>query len=281
MADKFPAPTLVREEALWSAGVRSLAGIDEAGRGALAGPVAAAAVVLPAHAKLAGVWTQVRDSKLLSPGERETLESLIQCEAAAWAIGSASAEEVDRFGVAAATRKAMTVAIRALSVEPEHLLIDWVRLPDVSIGQSCWAKADRDSVSVAAASILAKVWRDRLLIEMDAVYPAYGFAAHKGYGTAAHRAALALHGPCAAHRRTFAPVAQCRSLFDTRDSSGAPATAPDASGRHDVAIARRRAPRPGTRRRRAGARRASGCRADGRGAQLALSRRRAGHHRPR
>lgn len=214
MAAAEHTPDLTREKALWAVGCHHVAGIDEAGRGALAGPVVAAAVVLPQYASVAGVWTQVRDSKLLSPKRRESLEADIRSQAAAWAVGRASAAEVDRSGVAAATRVAMTRAIHALDVEPSHLLIDWVRLPDVGIAQTSWAKADRHSVSVAAASILAKVHRDRLLMDIDPEYPAYGFYRHKGYGTARHLAALSEHGPCPEHRLSFAPVAQCRSLFD-------------------------------------------------------------------
>jgi ribonuclease HII len=212
-------PDLTREQALWSAGSRWVAGLDEAGRGALAGPVVAGVVVLPPHSSCAGAWRQVRDSKLLSPAERERLEILIRTEAAACAIGAVSADEVDRCGIAAATRMAMACALDALPMRADHLLIDWVHLPEVDIPQTSWAKADMVSVSVAAASILAKVGRDRLLVEMDAAYPAYGFARHKGYGTEQHRVALAEHGPCAMHRMSFAPVAQCRSLFDLEDAS--------------------------------------------------------------
>ena len=208
-------PNLIREQALWTAGMRWVAGLDEAGRGALAGPVVAGVVVLPPHSTFAGVWTQVRDSKLLTAAERARLEILIRAESAACAVGAVSADKVDRYGIAEATRMAMARALDALPMRAEHLLIDWVQLPAVDIPQTAWAKADMVSVSVAAASILAKAGRDRILVEMDAVYPAYGFARHKGYGTEQHRAALAEHGPCAVHRLSFAPVAQCRSLFDT------------------------------------------------------------------
>lgn len=214
MATTSPIPDLAREQALWATGTRWVAGVDEAGRGALAGPVVAGAVVLPPNAKLSGVWTRVRDSKLLTAAERENLQIQIQSEAAAWAIGAASAQEVDRIGIAPATRMAMTIALEALELHVQHLLIDWVRLPAVAIPQTSWAKADRDSVSVAAASILAKTGRDRILVELDVAYPTYGFARHKGYGTEQHRKALAEHGPCAEHRFTFAPVARHRSLFE-------------------------------------------------------------------
>ncbi len=177
-----PAPDLTRERALWQAGIPFVAGIDEAGRGALAGPVIAAAVIVPAGADFAGVWRAVRDSKLLRAGVRTTLAAEIRQCAAAWAVGAGSAEEIDRLGVAVATRLAMRRAVEGLACAPGHLLVDWVKLPQINLPQTCWAKADQQSVSVAAASILAKVHRDDLMIELDAVYPAYGFARHKGYG---------------------------------------------------------------------------------------------------
>ena len=214
MAQKT-CPNLQREERLWNDGCSFVAGVDEAGRGALAGPVVAAAVIVASDSRLEGVWRLVKDSKLLSPAQREHLEPQIREEALGWSVGEASADEIDRHGIAAATRSAMQRAIEGLPERPEHLLIDWVRLPALTIAQTCWAKADRDSVSVAAASILAKVHRDRLLCELDSDYPEYGFAAHKGYGTAQHRSAISRFGPCPVHRFTFAPVAQHKSLFDS------------------------------------------------------------------
>lgn len=207
-------PNLSREESLWAAGIEWVAGVDEAGRGALAGPVVAATVILRRNTPLAGLWSEVRDSKVLSAAAREALEQEIQALSAAWAVGSATVTEIDKFGVAVAARLAMGRAVAELKPQPQHLLIDWECLPEVRIEQTNWAKADLDSVSVAAASILAKVWRDRLLVELDAVYPAFGFAQHKGYATEHHRNSLAIHGPCPEHRLSFAPVAQCRSLFD-------------------------------------------------------------------
>lgn len=207
-------PDLTREVALWRVGARIVAGIDEAGRGALAGPVVAAAVVVPTHAAQDGIWRLVHDSKLLSAQVRIDLEAEIKRNALAWAIGASDAAEIDAIGVASATRLAMSRAIEALAVRPAHLLIDWVRLPQINIAQTCWPKADQCSVSVAAASILAKVHRDRLMIAMDTAYPQYGFAANKGYGAPHHLAALQRFGPCPEHRRTFAPIAQTRTLFD-------------------------------------------------------------------
>ncbi len=216
MAQKNPvndqnAPNLQREEALWKSGHIQVAGIDEAGRGALAGPVVAAALVLPVNTNLAGVWTQVRDSKLLTPKARESLEPAIQAGAQSWATGQATPAEIDRLGIAPATRLAMSRAIDSLACKPDHLLIDWVKLDEVDIPQTSWPKADRYCVSVAAASILAKVHRDRILCDLGREYPDYGLEKHKGYGTEAHRSALAKVGPCPEHRFTFRPVAEVRT----------------------------------------------------------------------
>ena len=206
-------PTFEHEYRLWGSGCRGVAGLDEAGRGALAGPVVAAAVVVdPASAHLP-LWGELRDSKLLSPRQRATLAPEIQAAALCWAVGTTSAQEIDRIGIAAATRQAMQTAVASLSPQPQHLLIDWVRLPQVSIAQFSCAKADQLIVSVAAASILAKVHRDALMTALDHVYPEYGFAGHKGYGAQAHLAALAAHGPCPEHRHSFAPIAGTQDLF--------------------------------------------------------------------
>ena len=204
----LPHPTFARESQLWQAGFVRVAGVDEAGRGALAGPVVAAAVIVPAHAPLTGIWASVYDSKLLTPQSRSALEGEIQQAALAWGIGSSSAASIDQIGIAAATRQAMQAAIAALHPLPDHLLIDWVRLPQIDLPQASYSKADRDIVAVAAASILAKVYRDRLLTQLHEVYPHYGFAQHKGYGAPAHLAALVAHGPCPEHRHSFAPLAQ-------------------------------------------------------------------------
>jgi ribonuclease HII len=231
MINSSQAPDLKREQALWAGGVRWVAGVDEAGRGALAGPVIAGAVVLPPDANLAGIWTQVRDSKLLTAAERDKLERQIKSKVAAWALGVASADLVDRCGIVYATQKAMVAALGNLAIQAQHVLIDWVRLPTLATPQTSWAKADRDSVSVAAASILAKTGRDKILVAMDASYPGYGFAQHKGYGTQLHRNALAKYGPCEEHRFTFAPVAQYRSLFDSALMQGRSREEQDAGGK--------------------------------------------------
>lgn len=194
------------EQALWAQGVRWVAGLDEAGRGALAGPVVAAAVVV--RQTTCDVWGAVRDSKLLSPAQRSVLAAAVKTEAAAWGIGVVDAAVIDAIGIAAATRQAMQQALAVLTCRPDHLLIDWVHLPQVATPQTVQPKADRTMVSVAAASILAKVHRDQLMDRYDLDYAGYGFAAHKGYGVAAHLAALQASGPCPIHRFTFAPLAR-------------------------------------------------------------------------
>lgn len=206
---KIP-PTFVEEARLWATGYRYVAGLDEAGRGALAGPVVAAAVIVPRASRLAGVWTEVRDSKLLRPAAREALVAPIQHAAEAWGVGIIPASVIDEIGIAPATRRAMLAALAALKTSPDYLLIDWVKLPEAALPQTCVPKADLNMASVAAASILAKVTRDRLMVEMTARFPAYGFDGHKGYGAARHLAALREHGPCPEHRHSFAPVATLR-----------------------------------------------------------------------
>lgn len=180
-------------------GYRRVAGIDEVGRGCLAGPVVAAAVVFEGRPRLEGL----RDSKRLSARGRERWAEILRREAAAWAIGEAAAVEVDELNVLEATRLAMTRAVGALALRPDLLLIDAVRLPRVAVSQWALVRGDERSLSIAAASVIAKVQRDEFMRRMDAVYPRYRFASHKGYGTAAHRRAVALWGPCVLHRLTF------------------------------------------------------------------------------
>lgn len=199
-------PGLSEERRLWRAGCERVAGLDEAGRGAWAGPVVAAAVILPHISARHPLLHTVRDSKLLSPAQRETLFPLICQTAVAWGVGQASHIEIDALGIVPATRLAMMRAIQALIAPPDALLIDAVTLPAVSLRQRVLYHADTLCLSVAAASILAKVTRDRLLVELDGQYPGYGLAAHKGYGTAAHRQALAAKGVLPIHRFTYRPV---------------------------------------------------------------------------
>ncbi len=184
-----------------------VAGLDEAGRGPLAGPVVAAAVILPPEDCYPVV---LRDSKKLSPVRREAAyEFLVDLPGCAIGVGIVEAEEIDRINILQATRQAMLAAIRALPVIPAALLIDALSLPGTEIAQRGLIRGESASVSIAAASIVAKVTRDRMMIEADCRYPDYGFARHKGYGTRRHLAALAEHGPTPLHRRTFRPVREC------------------------------------------------------------------------
>ncbi|HMA32583.1 MAG TPA: ribonuclease HII [Casimicrobiaceae bacterium] len=181
-----------------------VAGIDEAGRGPLAGPVVAAAVILDPARPVEGL----RDSKLLSPQRRERLAVEIRARAIAWAIAECSVVEIDALNILQATLLAMRRAVDALQIVPAQALVDGDRCPDLVCPVRAIVKGDRDIAVIGAASILAKTARDAMLLALDQQYPVYGFARHKGYGTPEHLAALDLHGPCPAHRRSFAPVAQ-------------------------------------------------------------------------
>lgn len=176
-----------------------ICGIDEAGRGPLAGPVVAAAAVLPKDCQI----FYLNDSKKLSEKKRDLLFAEIKEKAVAYGIGIVSPQVIDEINILQATYEAMRQAISQLNVIPEILLNDAVTIPGVDIMQVPIVKGDAKSVSIAAASILAKVTRDRMMMEYDQIYPEYGFAKHKGYGTAAHIAALKEYGPCPIHRRTF------------------------------------------------------------------------------
>ena len=207
-------PTLEFEEALWKQGFFHVAGIDEAGRGCWAGPVTAGAVILPADAEMLSVLKGARDSKMMTPAERERMYSVITEHALTWAVGEADNAEIDRVGILNATKNAMKRAIAALDPEPAHLLIDYVRLRDVTIPQTGIKHGDAVSLSIACASILAKVTRDRWMTETAArLYPEYGFDRHKGYGTKQHQAALAEYGPCPLHRLSFKPLRSDDMLF--------------------------------------------------------------------
>ena len=202
--------SLAFETELWSAGYRHVAGADEVGRGAWAGPVVAAAVILPVDERSLGLLLgTVDDSKKLTPRTRERLFDVISAHAEAIGVGSASAEEIDAVGIAQANRLALARAIGHLSVQPDFVLLDFFTLPQLQLPQRGIPHGDALSLTIAAASIIAKVTRDRWMIEQDDSRPGYGFARHKGYGTAMHRVALAALGPCVLHRRSFAPVACC------------------------------------------------------------------------
>jgi ribonuclease HII len=199
-----PSPDLTFEMNLWNQGVRFIAGVDEAGRGALAGPVAAGAVILPADPELMARLSGVRDSKQMTPAARQLWAEQLHVVACGCAVGYASNQEIDALGIVPATRLAVQRALEALPMQPQHLLVDYLNLPNTSIPQTSLVQGDRRSLSIAAASILAKTGRDALLRRLDKEIPGYGFAQHKGYGTSAHRQALAQLGPSPVHRRSFA-----------------------------------------------------------------------------
>jgi ribonuclease HII len=200
-------PDLREEMALYKQGYRLVAGLDEAGRGSWAGPVVAGAVVLPLdHAGLEQALDGVRDSKELDPLERERLYDVIQTKALAVGVGMVPPDRIDDLGIVPATKEAMALAIAQLHCPPDFLLVDFLRLPRLDYPQKSIAHGDALSLSIAAASIIAKVSRDRLMVELDGRYPGYGFASHKGYGTPQHRAALDRRGPSPIHRFSYAPV---------------------------------------------------------------------------
>lgn len=205
-------PNLSLELPLWQGGVNRLAGLDEAGRGAWAGPVAAAAVILPVDQTILQALHGVRDSKQMTALQRSHWAERIREMAVAWGVGMSSNQEIDALGIVRATRLAMQRALQALKVSPQHLLIDALRLPEIELPQTSLPHGDAISLSIAAASVLAKTARDVLMVELDNQYPGYGFARHKGYGTAAHSAALHRRGACALHRFSFAPLKQSNQI---------------------------------------------------------------------
>jgi len=200
------APTLEFELALWQLGIVHVAGIDEAGRGALSGPVAAAAVILPPDGSIAITLEGVRDSKTMTPAQRESWSCCIRDVALAWSLGFSSPAEIDALGIVPATCLAAQRALAELEPPAEHLLLDYLLLPEVSLPQTALVKGDQRSLSIAAASVIAKTGRDAILVELDDQYPGYGFAAHKGYGTKFHREAIQKLGPSPVHRLSFAPL---------------------------------------------------------------------------
>jgi ribonuclease HII len=200
-------PSFKEEKLLRAQGYLTIAGVDEAGRGALMGPVVAAAVILPDNIRAR--WKErVRDSKQLRPRERETLYEYIKEKAIAIGTGAASNEEIDTVGIARATRLAMLAAIRQLKPEPQYILIDYYSLPETPLPNRGITYGDGLCFTIACASIIAKVTRDRLVTAMAEEYPDYGFDGHKGYGTRRHIECLWLKGPCPLHRRTFRPVSE-------------------------------------------------------------------------
>ena len=196
-------PDFEFEAELWSRGFTVVAGIDEAGRGALAGPLAAAAVIFQPDRQLSEKLSGVRDSKMMSPSQREIWAARLPEMVQAYAIAFASSQEIDQIGILPATCLAMKRSIDGLLLTPQHLLVDYLKISDCQTPQTPLVKGDARSLSIAAASIFAKVARDQRMRDLDSEYPGYGFAQHKGYGTTAHRKALADLGPSPAHRRSF------------------------------------------------------------------------------
>ena len=197
--ENYPAEIQQLEPTLRQQGYQRIAGIDEAGRGALAGPVVAAAVILAADCQLSGVT----DSKQLTPKKRAELFDEIRHAAVAVGVGHVDNEEIDRINILQATMGAMAQAIAQITPAPDYALIDGTHLPEISLPAEAIPKGDTLIQSIAAASIIAKVTRDRLMVELDEIYPGYGFQVHKGYGTLLHRQAIAQLGPCPIHRRSF------------------------------------------------------------------------------
>ena len=197
-------PSLEFETQLWTAGLVYVAGIDEVGRGALAGPVYAAAVILPIRDHIHHELQGVRDSKQMSPVEREFWAPIIREKAVAFALGRATSKEIDRYGIVPATHLAGRRALKNLEQVPEHLLLDFITLRKVALPQTAMVAGDARCLSIAAASVVAKVARDAELTQLDRRFPGYGFASHKGYATDEHFEAIRTLGPCVQHRLSWA-----------------------------------------------------------------------------
>ncbi|MCL5291779.1 MAG: ribonuclease HII [Actinobacteria bacterium] len=199
---------LTFEGRLWESGFYLVAGVDEAGRGALAGPLIAAAAILPKGCELAGL----DDSKLLTPASRERLYGEITATAVAWSVVGVEHEEIDRHGLQRANLVALERSIEDLSVEPDFVLSDAFPLRNLEKPRLAVIKGDQLSLTVAAASIIAKVTRDRIMVDYHQLYPVYRFDEHKGYSTPLHKSLIREHGPCPIHRRSFAPVSEACQL---------------------------------------------------------------------
>lgn len=207
-------PNLDYENKLWEQGLVLVAGVDEAGRGALAGPVAAGAVVF--NTNLIDIQNQlsgVRDSKALAAKEREEWAKIIKNIALAWGVGFVTPHEIDQCGIVQATHLAAKRALEQLGITPQHLLVDYLCLSVADIPQTTLIKGDARALSIASAAILAKTSRDAVMVGLDNAFPEYGFAQNKGYGTRSHRAAIEALGPCCHHRRTFSPISNFDGLF--------------------------------------------------------------------
>jgi ribonuclease HII len=200
------------ERVLWRAGIERIAGVDEVGIGPLAGPVIAAAVMFPPHAELSGI----DDSKRLDPAEREAAEWRIRAAAVAVGIGCVQVADIDSVNIYHAGLLAMRRAVEALPVAPQHVLVDARSIPGVDVPQNCFNKGDGINFSIAAASIVAKTHRDRLMDELACEYPEYGFERHKGYSTPEHQEAIRRHGPCAIHRKSFTFIRELCGEYSAR-----------------------------------------------------------------
>lgn len=196
-------PGLSLEQELWQRGAKLVGGVDEAGRGALAGPVLAGVVILPNLPRLEDTLSGVRDSKQMTPRQRGVWALKIKEIALAWAVGAASAEEIDAIGILPATRLAVTRAIQSLARHPDFLLMDYLPWPGLSFPHRMMPKGEQQSLSIACASVLAKTSRDSEMERLEEQYPGYGLSKHKGYGTALHCAAILQKGHSPIHRRTF------------------------------------------------------------------------------
>lgn len=208
-----PRPPMLRHErTAWSSGHLRVAGLDEAGRGPLAGPVIAAAVHIDRtllEAEEHGLWAGLNDSKQLTARSRDIFCERLQSDPRIrWAVGRADVAEIDQLNILRATHLAMARAVAALAGDIDLVLVDGLPVEGLPCASQAIVQGDAQSLLIAAASVIAKVTRDRLMVEFEAVFPGYGFARHKGYGTAAHLAALRRIGPCPLHRRSFAPVAK-------------------------------------------------------------------------
>jgi ribonuclease HII len=207
---KVPVCGWKHENAARRLGAMRIAGLDEVGRGPLFGPVVAAAVILAPRCRIDGLT----DSKKLSEKKRDEFEILIRANAVAWAVAAVDVETIDRINIRRASLLAMRLAVEQLGLSPDYLLIDGIDTIDWPCPQQSVIQGDSISLSIAAASVLAKVHRDRLLVELDSRFPGYGLASHKGYGSAEHLAALARLGPTPLHRKSFNPVAQAFLRFE-------------------------------------------------------------------
>ena len=210
MARLNPIDRFEFERVLWIQGVTRVAGVDEAGRGPLAGPVVAAAAILPSKWAETGLPPELEglnDSKQLTPAQREKFFTfLTACPEVQFAIAQVGAGQIDAINILRATHRAMNDALAQLQPAPEHVLVDGRPVKTMAVPQTAIVQGDARSYSIAAASVLAKVTRDRLMLVFDQQWPKYGFAEHKGYGTEQHLAAIIAHGPCPIHRRSFAPL---------------------------------------------------------------------------